>query len=110
MARVELLARVLGTVQCTMCKMRETRSPLHIAMELTGYLKAIAILVRFENPDASRPWAEGKAEVLSQRHAEGLALELRGLCVYCAHPMEKERAAAFRAAGGQVLREGVPNA
>jgi hypothetical protein len=89
---------------CLRCCARPVRKLERIAVELRDFLKAMPHVARIEYPEPSTArgapalltlfWAAA-TDALGLEFSRGLAAELEGKCVYCAHIMELERRAAI---------------
>ena len=90
--------------RCLRCGTRHPRPPAQIATELREFLRAMPYVAQLEYPAPStargvpeleRVYWAGATEALGLEFARGLAAELEGRCVYCAHIMPPERRAAL---------------
>lgn len=89
---------------CLRCGARPTRQTNQLVVELREFLKAMPHVARLEYPEPSTArgnpslmeiYWDGATEALGMEFARGLAAELEGKCVYCAHIMGAERRAAI---------------
>lgn len=92
------------TTLCLRCGIRPIRRPNQLAAELRDFLKAVPHVARIEYPEPSMArgepalreiyWA-GATEAFGREFACGIAAEMEGRCVYCAHIMDRERRASI---------------
>lgn len=96
---------------CIRCGVRPVRRPVDLAVELRDFLRAMPHVARLEYPEPNSARGEpellelfwqGATEALGLEFARGIAAELEGRCVYCAHIMDRERRAGIPNPRGQV--------
>jgi hypothetical protein len=94
---------------CLRCGARSVRRPAQLAVELRDFLRAMPHVARLEYPDPRTArgdpalltlYWDGAAEALGLEFARGIAAELEGKCVYCAHIMDRARRGAIPALDG----------
>lgn len=98
---------------CLRCGTRSLRPAAALAVELRDFLKAMphVALIEYPEPSIARGdpallehyWAAA-TEALGQEFARGLAEELQGKCVYCAHVMDPQRRWAMPLASSRLSR------